>query len=89
MVGGAWPDVRRAAVGTRVTAEEPHVATYPAQSHQRLADPGVVQVALAVDEEEVAAEPGAGRTRLDGGQVDPPDRELGEDLHQGPRVILT
>src|SRR5689334_16605637 len=70
------------AVVARVAAEEPHLGTHPAQAHQRLADPGVVEVALAVDGEAVLAEPVAGGPGLDTGQVDAAHRELGEQFHQ-------
>src|SRR5947207_11818729 len=53
----ARPDVGRPAVAPRVAAEEAHLAADSAQPHQRLAHPGVVDVALAVDEEVVLAEP--------------------------------
>ena len=53
------------AVAPRVAAEEATSRADPAQAHQRLADPGVVDVALAVDEEVVLAEPVAGGPGLD------------------------
>jgi hypothetical protein len=43
---------------------------------------------LAVDEEEVTAEPVSSRTGLNRGQVDSAHRELGEDLHQRTRVVV-
>jgi hypothetical protein len=43
---------------------------------------------LAVDEEEVTAEPAAGGPGLDRGQVDATDRELGKDLHQRAWMVV-
>jgi hypothetical protein len=81
----AAPEV---AVGPRVGAEEPHVRADPAQRRQRLAHPRVGDVPLAVDREAVAPEPGAGRPRLDPGEVDAAYRELGEQLEQRARVVV-
>ena len=81
-------DLGAPAVAARVAAQEPDVGADPAQAHQRLADPGVVEVALAVDGEAVLAQPVAGRPGLDPGQVDAAHRELGEDLHQRAGVVL-
>src|SRR5262249_6503169 len=52
-VRGTRAYLRAAAVVARVAAEEPHLGAHPAQAHQRLADPGVVEVTLAVDGEAV------------------------------------
>ena len=65
-----------------IRAEEPHVGADPAQAHQRLAHPGLGDVAGAVEEERVPAEPLAGRPRLDPGQVDPAHGQLGEHREQ-------
>src|SRR5271157_3077647 len=87
-VRGARPDLGGAAVAPGVAAEEAHFTADPAQPHQRLADPRVIDMPLAVDEEVVLAEPVAGRPRLDRGQVDAAHREFGEDLEQGTWVVL-
>src|SRR5438445_6592178 len=57
LVTGAAPDRGALAVGARIRAEEPHVRAGAAQPGERVADPGVPDVSLAVDEEEVAAHP--------------------------------
>ena len=72
----------------RVTAEEPHGAAHPAQAHQRFADPGLGDMALAVDEEAVPADAVAGRPGLDPGQVDTAEGELAEYVHQRARMIV-
>ena len=87
-VRGARPDLGGAAVAPGVAAEEAHFTADPPQPHQCLADPRVVDVPLAVDEEVVLAEPVAGRPRLDRGQVDAAHGELGEDLEQRARMVL-
>src|SRR5258708_14027133 len=88
LVRGARADVDAAAIAAGVAAQEAHLGAGPAQAHHRVADPGVVDVALAVDEEEVGPEAVARRTRLDRSQVDPADGELGEDLHQRAGVVF-
>src|SRR5215468_6124 len=81
-VGGARPDLGPAAVVAWVAAEELHVRADPAQAHQRLAYPRVIEVPLAVDRETVLAEPVAGGARLDPGEVDAAHGELGKQFHQ-------
>ena len=88
IVARAQPQCDPSAVGARVRAEEPHVRAHPAQPHQRLANPRLGDVSLAVDREAVATDPVAGGARLDPGQVDPSDRELVQDLQQCPRVVV-
>src|SRR6266545_266839 len=60
-IRGAGPDVCAATVMPRVAAQEPDIRADPAQAHQRLADPGVVHVPFAVDEEVVLTQPVPGR----------------------------
>src|SRR5215469_16248746 len=87
-VGGARPDLGPAAVVAWVAAEELHVRADPAQAHQRLAYPRVIEVPLAVDRETVLAEPVAGGARLDPGEVDAAHGELGKQFHQRTGVVL-
>ena len=75
-------------VGARVGTEEDHVAADPPQPEEGLGEAAVVEVALRVDGEAVAAEDGLGGTRLDAAQVHPAHRELLQDLQQGTRVVL-
>src|SRR5205085_1433907 len=72
----------------RIAAQEPDVAADPPQPHQGLADTGLVDVASAVDEKAVPADPISGRAGLDPGQVDRPGRELAEDVHQRPGMVV-
>src|SRR5689334_23966688 len=89
--GGVVPAGRERLVlrrtGPRVGAEVADVGTDPVQRGQRVADPGVGEMTLAVDREAVAAEQLAGRPRLDPGQVDPADGELGQHLEQRAGVV--
>src|SRR5665213_148144 len=87
-IRGTTPHRRRQAVGAWVTAEEADVAADAPQAHQRLAHPGIDDVAFAVDREAVPAEPDARGTRLDPRQVDAAHRELGQDLEQRARVVV-
>src|SRR5919112_1006385 len=75
-VGGADLDDRLRPVGPGIAAQEHHVAADPVQAHQRLGQPGVVDVALGVHREAVVAEGALGRPRLDPAQVDPAAGEL-------------
>src|SRR5262245_27387357 len=81
-VVGSPADPRPDLVGPRVAAEEAYVGAQAAQAEHGLAHPRVLDVALAVDREAVAAEAVAGRPGLDPGEVDTAYGELGEDLEQ-------
>ena len=77
---GVGPSGRHGALGAvaaRVGAEVADVGADPAQRGDRIADPLVGDVALAVDREAVLADALLGRARLDPGQVDRAGGELG------------
>ncbi len=76
------------AVGARPAAEHPHVGAHAVQRRQRLADPLVGEVPVAVEREEVLPEPPAGGSRLDAREVDPAHRELGEQRQQRAGVVV-
>jgi hypothetical protein len=73
---------RLVGVVARVRAEVADVRADAAQAHERLAHPRVGQVPGAVEEERVPAQALPGGARLDPGQVDAADGELGEDAEQ-------
>jgi hypothetical protein len=77
-----------AAPARGIGAEVADVGADPVQRGQRVADPGVGEMTLAVDREAVAAQQLAGRPRLDPGQVDPADGELGQHLEQCAGVVV-
>src|SRR5664280_2241023 len=87
-VPGATHNVRLDSVGTRIRAQETHLGADPLQPHQCLADPLVVDVALAVDREAIVPEPTPVGARLDPGQVDATGGELLKEFKQATGVIL-
>ena len=57
------------------------------QPHERLGDPGVGDMALEVDAEEVVAQRLTGGPRLDAREVDPAHGELVEDRHESAGLV--
>src|SRR5262249_42849232 len=91
--GGRPPRaLRRAWLGpalrSGVAAEESDVAACAVQAHQRLADAGCLNMALAVNKKTVSADALTGRARLYPAQVDAADGELAENIHQRAGVIV-
>ena len=76
------------AVGARVRAEEDDLRAEAAQAQKRVGHALVLDVAVGVDDEAVAAERVADRPRLEQREVDAAGGELLEHLEQGAGVVV-
>src|SRR5918994_5456577 len=81
-VGGSAWHPRFGAVRARIAAEEDNIGADPVESHQRLGQPRIGDMAFGVDRETVVAQGALCRPGLDPAEVHTSAGELLQDLQQ-------